>query len=163
MYRTLTVSYVNELVKSFAMLSKHPATCAYLMPFHKETNIPMHKEEVQVEKLWEYTYWILAGQHSIYAAKLFIRDGKGEAFEQRKCFYTRRKARIVVNAPEDASCKISSMANMEAQTILKNQPYIDILQHLRAQWIAFGRPKKPIQGLVKGHKDRQNWDVSYKL
>ena len=45
-YRTLTVSYVNELVKSFAMLSKHPATCAYLMPFHKETNIPMHKEEV---------------------------------------------------------------------------------------------------------------------
>ena len=86
----------------------------------------MHKEEVQVEKLLEYTYWILAGQHSIYAA------------------------------PEDASCKISLMANMEAQTILKNQPYIDILQHLRAQWIAFGRPKKPIQGLVKGHKGCQN-------
>lgn len=61
----------------FGASANRPRACAYLMPAknagNKKKGIPMKLSEVVEEKLSEYSYWIINGQHSIYAAR-FLRD-----------------------------------------------------------------------------------------
>ena len=63
---------VDECVMFFVASANRPGACAYLMLVKdagKEKGIPMKQSEVSEEKLTDYSYWILDGQHSIYAAK----------------------------------------------------------------------------------------------
>ena len=58
----------------FARSATRPASAAYLMPVNnyvKKGGIPMSLREVKKEKVMEYKYCIIDGQHSIYAAKIF--------------------------------------------------------------------------------------------
>ena len=64
---------VHECVLFFGARANRPGACAYLMPVKnagKKKGIPMKVSEVIEDKLTEYSYWIIDGQHSIYAAKL---------------------------------------------------------------------------------------------
>jgi len=81
-------------------------------------------------------------------------------FEARKPLYQRRISRFVVECPQEVCVKISYMENLENQSVLKKQPYFEILRHVIRQWMSFGSPIKAHQGMPKGSKERANWDVS---
>ena len=62
----------------FVASANRPGASAYLMPLKnagKKKGIPMKQSGVSEEKLTKQSYWILDGQHSIYAAK-FLRCQK---------------------------------------------------------------------------------------
>ena len=129
------------------------------MPYDPITNMPLKTDEVQGDKLASYNYWILSGQHSIIAARAFLRN-KSTKYVSRKEFYRYRTARIVVDAPKEVAVRISKMENIETQTAMKTQPYVEVLKHGRGQWLAYGCPTKPKPGVPMGHDSRIPWDVS---
>ena len=89
----------------------------------------MKLSEVIEDKLTEYSYWIINGQHLIYAAK-FLRyqemekDGRTKDLIQ---IYEKRKAQIVVDPEPHVVAAISAIANKEAQSLYVKQPYYDVL------------------------------------
>ena len=129
------------------------------MPYDPLTNFPLKTEEVHADKLDTYQYWIISGQHSIMAARIFLRN-KSQKYALRKMFYERRIARIVVDAPKEVAVRISKMENIETQTAMKTQPYVEVLKHGRGQWLAYSCPSKPKPGVPIGHDSRRLWDVS---
>ena len=157
--RPLSDDYVKYLVKQFAGHSRPNSNAADLMPYDPVTNLPLRSEEIDKDKIEHYHYWILSGQHSVMAARGFLRV-QNEKYAKRKVFYEKRIARIVVNAPKEIAVRISKMENIETQTIMKTQPYVEILKHARGQWLAYSMPKKPKPGVPVGHNSRKLWDVS---
>ena len=82
----------------------------------QEEGIPMKQSEVLEEKLIEYSYWILDGQHFIYATKFsrcqeMVKDGSSIELIQ---VYEKRKAQIVVDLEPRAMVAIFAIANKEA-------------------------------------------------
>ena len=66
---------VGERLQGYIEHKNRPASCAYLMPIKylgEKQGVPLTKEQVVEAKLHEYTYWIIDGQHSIYAAKVVM-------------------------------------------------------------------------------------------
>ena len=121
--------------------------------------LPMMLNEVKEEKIQEYKYWIIDGQHSIYAAKfLRFQEMKLESGSQKLIqVYEKRKARVVVNPMPQVVTAISAIANEEAKALYVKKPYSDILKHLRSQWIFNKSPSKPLHG------DNRGINVSCKL
>ena len=152
-------------MRGFASSRNRPAACAYLMPIKNENHgakqgIPLKKEEIVENKLQQYHYWIIDGQHSIYAAKA-IRDSNLETFSASlKEVYEFRSARIVVDAEPFITVAISKIANDEAQALYVKQNFSDILLHLRNQWIYAKRPTRPAPGIKQGSESRSEYDVS---
>ncbi len=157
--RPLSDAYVKYLLKVFAGHSRPVSIAADLMPYDPLTNMPLKTEEVHADKLDTYQYWIISGQHSIMAARIFLRN-KRRKYALRKVFYERRIARIVVDAPKEVVVRISRMENIETQTVMKTQPYVEVLKHGRGQWLAYSCPSKPKPGVPIGHDSRRLWDVS---
>ncbi len=129
------------------------------MPFDPITKMPLKTNEVQGDQLASYHYWILSGKHSIIAARAFLLN-KSTKYASRKEFYKCRIARIVVDAPKEVAVRISKMENIETQTSMKTQPYVEVLKHGRGQWLAYSCPSKPKPGVPAGHDSRRLWDVS---
>ena len=157
--RPLSDAYVKYLLKVFAGHSRPVSIAADLMPYDPLTNLPLKTEEVHADKLDTYQYWIISGQHSIMAARIFLRN-KSQKYALRKMFYERRIAKIVVDAPKEVAVRISKMENIETQTAMKTQPYVEVLKHGRGQWLAYSCPSKPKPGVPIGHDSRRLWDVS---
>ena len=157
--RPLSDMYVKYLLRQFAGHSRPVSNAADLMLYDPMTKIPLKENEVQGDKLATYHYWILSGQHSIIAARAFLRN-KSTKYISRKEFYKFRTARIVVDAPKEVAVRISRMENIETQTAMKTQPYLEVLKHGRGQWLAYSRPAKPKPGVPVGHESRKLWDVS---
>ena len=159
-YRTLCWDYVQKLTTSFVKNPMNPATSAYLMPFVEENGVkqPMHRDEVEVGKLQTYSYWIISGLHSIHAAKIYILSVTSQCMAT-KHLYTTRNARILVDCPAEMCIELSRMTNIESHNVMRNAPYLEQLQQLRDQWIAFGSPPKPQQGLPKSSPQRVPWEV----
>lgn len=163
--RIMDTKRAESVLFGFSESTTRPAACAYLMPVKNaksKEGIPMKVEEVEESKLQEYKYWILDGQHSIYAAKvlLFNQQSNEETFQRLIDVYKFRKARIVVNAPPFVATAISAIANDEAKALYVKQPYSQILRHLQSQWIFSGRPTRAAIGIAEGHVSRAGWDVS---
>ena len=159
---------VDECVLFFAASANRPGACAYLMPVKdagKKRGYAMKQNEVSEEKLTEYSYWNIDGQHSIYAAKFLrcqemVKHGNSTELIQ---VYEKRKAQIVVDPEPQVATVISAIANEEAQTLYVKQPYYDILQHLRSQWIFNNSPSWPTTGVTEGSSARIDWDVRFYL
>ena len=83
-----------------------------------------------------------------------VKDGNSIELIQ---VYEKRKAQIV--AEPQVATAISAMANEEAQSLYVKQPYYDILQHLRSQWIFNNSPSRPATGVTEGSSARIDWDV----
>ena len=118
----------------------------------------MKVSEVIEDKLTEYSYWIIDGQHSIYAAKLLRyqeieKDGRSQ---ELVAVYEKRKARIVV----DPEPEVATAIFVEAQSLYVKQPYSDILKHLRSQWVFNNSPSRPMPGVTEGSPSCKDWDVS---
>ncbi|MCO5556895.1 hypothetical protein L7F22_053629 [Adiantum nelumboides] len=129
-----------------------------LMPYDPIKKEPLKANEVHADKLATYHYWILFGQHSIIAARAFLRN-KSMKYASRREFYKYRTARIVVDAPKEVAVRISKMENIETQTTMKTQPYVEVLKHGRGQWLAYSCPKKPKAGVPRGHESQKDWDA----
>lgn len=157
--RPLSKAYVKFLLKQFAGHSRPVSNAADLMPYDPMTKMPLKADEVQGDKLTTYHYWILSGQHSIIAARSFLRN-RSTKYASRKEFYKYRTARIVVDAPKEITVRISKMENIETQTAMRTQPYVEVLKHGRGQWLAYSCPSKPKPGVPVGHESRKLWDVS---
>ena len=93
------------------------------------------------------------------AARSFLLN-RSTKYASRKEFYKYRVARIVVDAPKEVAVRISKMENIETQTSMKTQPYVEVLKHGRGQWIAYSCLSKPKAGVLVGHESRRLWDVS---
>lgn len=160
-YRTLSWEYVEKLTGLFLKNPMSPATVAYLMPFIEENDKkrPMHSNEVEIHKLETYDYWIISGLHSIHAAKMYIQSSTPRCLATKHLYRT-RNSRILVDCPADMCIELSRMTNMESHNVMKNAPYLEQLQQLRDQWIAFGSPVKPPQGLPKKSPQRVPWEVT---
>ena len=124
--RPLSYLYVIYLLDQFAKHSRPVSMAADLMPYDPITKTPLKTNEVQEDKLATYHYWILSGQHSIMAARSFMRN-RSTKYIARKEFYKYRTARIVVDAPREVAVPISRMENIETQTAMKTQPYVEVL------------------------------------
>ena len=166
--RTIDTKHAEGVLFGFSRSTTKPAACAYLMPIHNaktKEGTPLAIEEVEESKLKDYQYWILDGQHSIYAAKVLLHNQQNnkEIFQRLIDVYKFKKARIVVNAPPFVATAISAIANEEAKALYVRQPYSQILKHLRSQWIFSGRPSRAATGVAEGHPSRSAWDVSYFL
>lgn len=111
-----------------------------------------------MDKLHSYSYWIISGLHSIHAAKIYILSSTHRCLAT-KHLYATRNARILVDCPAEMCIELSRMTNMESHNVMKNGPYLEQLQQVRDQWIAFGSPPKPQQGLPKGSPQRVPWEV----
>ena len=157
--RALSEVYVKYLLRQFAGHSRPVSNAADLMPYDPITKIPLKTDEVHGDKLTSYSYWILSGQHSIIAARAFLQN-KSTKYVSRKEFYRYRTARIVVDAPKEVAVRISKMENIETQTAMKTQPYVEVLKNGRGQWLAYGCPNKPKPGVPLGHDSRILRDVS---
>ena len=118
----------------------------------------MHSNEVDIHKLKTYDYWIISGLHSIHAAKMYIQSSTPRCLATKHLYRT-RNSRILVDCPADMCIELSRMTNMESHNVMKNAPYLEQLQQLRDQWIAFGSPIKPPQGLPKKSPQRVPWEV----
>ncbi|MCO5614410.1 hypothetical protein L7F22_068691 [Adiantum nelumboides] len=123
-YRPLSGVYVKFLLRQFAKHSRPVSNAADLMPYDPIKKEPLKANEVHADKLATYHYWILSGQHSIIAAKAFLRN-KSTKYASRREFYKYRTARIVVDAPKEVAVRISKMENIETQTTMKTQPYVE--------------------------------------
>ena len=166
--RIMDIKHAEGVLFGFSRSTTKPAACAYLMPIQNaktKGGTPLAVEEIEESKIKDYHYWILDGQHSIYAAKFLLHNQQNnkEIFERLIDVYKFRKARIVVNAPPLVATAISTIANEEAKALYVKQPYSQILKHLRSQWIFSGRPPRPGTGIVEGNSARAGWDVSYFL
>lgn len=156
---------IDECMLFFAASANRPGACAYLMPVKnagKKKGVPMKLGEIEEEKLTTYSYWIIDGQHSIYAAKLLRHQEMEEGGQSQGLVevYEKRKARIVVDPEPQVATAISAIANEEAQSLYVKQPYNDILEHLRSQWVFNNSPSKPTTGVIEGSPARKDWDVS---
>ena len=78
-------------------------------------------------------------------------------------FYKKRLGRIVVDVPKEVAMRISRMENIETQTAMKTQPYVEILKHAHRQWLAYSKPMKPKAGVPIVHESIKLWDVSFQL
>ena len=157
--RPLSDVYVKYPLRQFAKHSRPASNAADLMPYDPITKLPLKTSEVEGDKLGSYHYWILSGQHFIIAARAFLLN-KSTKYASRKEFYKCRIARIVVDAPKEVAIHISKMENIETQTSMKTQPYVEVLKHGRAQWLAYSCPPKPKLGVPVGHESQRLWDVS---
>ena len=157
--RPLSSVYVKFLLQQFAKHSRPVSNAADLMPYDPITKEPLKTDEVHGDKLATYHYWIISGQHSIIAARAFLRN-KSTQYASRREFYKYRTARIVVDAPKEIVVRISKMENIETQTSMKTQPYVEVLKHGHGQWLAYSCPSKPKPGVPIGHKSQRLWDVS---
>ena len=101
------------------------------------------KDEVKVEDIQNYDYWIIDGQHSISCAKILVTNDLDDDLVHLKDVYRYRKARIIIDAPPQVTVAISRMANIEAQALFTKQPYSDILKHLRVQYKYYEKPSRP--------------------
>ncbi len=137
--RPLSELYVKHLLRQFAKHSMPVSNAADLMPYDPITKEPLKANDVHGDKLATYHYWILSGQHSIIAARSFLRN-RSTKYAERKEFYKHRIARIVVDAPKEVAMRISKMENIETQTTMKTQPYVEVLKHGRGQWLAYSCP-----------------------
>lgn len=163
--RIMDKKHAESMLFGFSRSTTKPAACAYLMPVRNaksKQGTPLALEEIEESKVQEYHYWILDGQHSIYAAKVLLHNQQKnkEIFQRLIDVYKFRKARIVVNAPPFIATAISAIANDEAKALYVKQPYSQILRHLRSQWIFSGRPPRAATGVAEGHVSRAGWDVS---
>ncbi|MCO5546609.1 hypothetical protein L7F22_000039 [Adiantum nelumboides] len=122
--RPLLGVYVKFLLRQFAKHSRPVSNAADLMPYDPIKKEPLKANEVHADKLATYHYWILSGQHSIIAARAFLRN-KSVKYASRREFYKYRTARIVVDAPKEVAVRISKMENIETQTTMKTQPYVE--------------------------------------
>ncbi|MCO5610290.1 hypothetical protein L7F22_064526 [Adiantum nelumboides] len=156
--RPLLGVYVKFLLRQFAKHSRPVSNAADLMPYDSIKKEPLKANEVHADKVATYHYWILSGQHSIIEARAFLRN-KSMKYASRKEFYKYRTARIVVDAPKEAAVQISKMENIETQTTMKTQPYVEVLKHGRGQWLAYSCPKKPKASVPRGHESRKDWDA----
>ncbi|MCO5588735.1 hypothetical protein L7F22_042694 [Adiantum nelumboides] len=125
--RPLSGVYVKFLLRQFAKHSRPVSNAADLMPYDPIKKEPLKANEVHADKLATYHYWILSGQHSIIAARAFLRN-KSMKYASRREFYKYRTARIVVDAPKEVAVRISKMENIETQTTMKTQPYVEELK-----------------------------------
>ena len=66
-----------------------------------------------------------------------------------------------MDAPKEVAVRISKMENIETQTSMKTQPYVEVLKHGRGQWIAYSCPSKPKARVSVGHESRKLWDVTF--
>ena len=162
--RQIEPKRVDEWVLFFPASANRPRACAYLMPVKnagKKKGTPMKLSEVKEEKLTEYSYWIIDGQHSIYAAK-FLRyqemekDGRAKDFIQ---VYEKRKAQIVVDTEPHVATAIFAIVNEEAQSLYIKQPYYDVLQHLISPWIFNNSPSRQASRVTKGSPSCKDLDV----
>ena len=128
----------------------------------KKKSVPMKLGEIAEEKLTTYSYWIIDGQHSIYAAKFLRYQEMEEGGQSQELVevYEERKAWIVVDPEPQVAIAICAIANEEAQSLYVKQPYNDILKHLRSQWVFNNSPSKPTTGVIEGSPSRKDWDVS---
>ncbi|MCO5591555.1 hypothetical protein L7F22_045542 [Adiantum nelumboides] len=145
--RPLSGVYVKFLLRQFAKHSRPIFNATDLMPYDPIKKEPLKANEVHVDKLATYHYWILSGQHFIIATRAFLRN-KSMKYASRREFYKYRTARIVVDAPKEVAVQISKMENIETQTTMKTQPYVGLLKHGRGQWLAYSCPKKPKADLI---------------
>ena len=161
--RVFEINTMKVRMKGFAASRNRPASCAYLMPVKNhgaKRGERMKSEEIIENQLHHYHYWIIDGQHSIYAAKV-IRDSDLEtASASLKEIYKFRSARIIVDAEPRITVPISKIANDEARALYVKQDLSDILTHLRHQWIYTGRPPRPSPGVKQGSDARSQYDVS---
>ena len=157
-------SCVDACMLFFGASANRPSTCAYLMPIKEaciRKGIPMKLSEVKEERLTNYSYWIIDGQHSIYASKIlrYQEIEKDSCSEELVAMYEKRKTQIVVDLEPQVITAIFAIANEEAQALYVKQPYSDILKHLRSQWIFNKSPSKPAHGVIEGSTSRTSWDV----
>ncbi|MCO5611338.1 hypothetical protein L7F22_065591 [Adiantum nelumboides] len=161
--RSMSEDKLEIILGWFTSTANNPTSCAYLMPIdwvQEHKAIPKKKDQVKVEDIQNYDYWIVDGQHSISCAKMLVTtDDLDEGLVHLKDVYRYRKARIIVDAPTQVTVAISRIANIEAQALLTKQPYNDILKHLRAQYIHYGKPSRPGLGIAKRHASRVSWDL----
>ncbi|MCO5561005.1 hypothetical protein L7F22_014626 [Adiantum nelumboides] len=160
--RSMSEDKLEIILGWFTSKANNPASCAYLMPIdwvQEHKAIPKKKDQVKVEDIQNYDYWIIDGQHLISCAKMLVTTNDlDEGLVHLKDVYRYQKARIIVDAPTQVTVAISRIANIEAQALLTKQPYNDILKHLRAQYIHYGKPSRPGVGIAKGHASRVSWD-----
>ncbi|MCO5603473.1 hypothetical protein L7F22_057623 [Adiantum nelumboides] len=122
--RPLSGVYVKFLLRQFAKHSRPVSNAADLMSYDPIKKEPLKANEVHADNLATYHYWILSGQHSIIAARAFLRN-KSMKYASRREFYKYRTARIVVDAPKEVAVQISKMENIGTQTTMKTQPYVE--------------------------------------
>ncbi|MCO5584734.1 hypothetical protein L7F22_038666 [Adiantum nelumboides] len=122
--RPLSGVYVKFLLRKFAKHSRPVSNAADLMPYDPIKKEPLKANEVHGDKLATYHYWILFNQHSIIAARAFLRN-KSMKYASRREFYKYKTARIVVDAPKEVAVRISKMENIETLTTMKTQPYVE--------------------------------------
>ncbi|MCO5596626.1 hypothetical protein L7F22_050693 [Adiantum nelumboides] len=148
--RPLSGVYVKFLLRQFAKHSRPVSNAADLMPYDPIKKEPLKANEVHADKLATYHYWILSGQHSIIAARAFLRN-KSMKYASRREFYKYRTARIVVDAPKEAFVIVanitfnhSSFANREAHMVMYPEDiyeqWITILENHQA---SFARGRQP--------------------
>ena len=99
---TLNHIQLRERLQGYIDHKNRLASCAYLMPIKylgEKQGIPLTKEQVIKAKLHEYFYWIIDGQHSIYATKVVMCNRLPHEKMDLKDIYCYQKSCIVVNAP----------------------------------------------------------------
>ena len=69
--RPLSPKTVSQLVVDFGGMPKPCSFAADLMPYDPRTNKCIRLADFKREKVFSYRYWILGGQHSIMAARVF--------------------------------------------------------------------------------------------
>ena len=120
--RQLKSKQVKTCMMFFAASANRPLACAYLMPInngHVRKGTPMKVAEVKEDKLIEYKYWIIDGQHSIYAAKMlrYQEEKNPRDLKDLRRVYKESKARNIVDAPPQVSTAIFAIANEEAKAL----------------------------------------------
>ncbi|MCO5550217.1 hypothetical protein L7F22_003699 [Adiantum nelumboides] len=72
--RPLSGVYVKFLLRQFAKHSRLVSNAVDLMPYDPINKETLKANQVHTDKLATYHYWILSGQHSIIAARAFLRN-----------------------------------------------------------------------------------------
>ena len=88
------------------------------------------------------------------------RNGRRWTLPRAVEVYEKRKAQIVVDPEPQFARAISAIANEKSQSLYVKQPYNDILQHLRSQWVFNNSPSKPTIEVIEGSPSRKDWDVN---
>ncbi|MCO5585723.1 hypothetical protein L7F22_039659 [Adiantum nelumboides] len=101
--RSMSEDKLEIILGWFTSKANNPASCAYLMPIdwvQEHKAIPKKKDQVKVEDIQNYDYWIIDGQHSISCAKMLVTTNDlDEGLVHLNDVYRYQKARIIVDAP----------------------------------------------------------------
>ncbi|MCO5573710.1 hypothetical protein L7F22_027484 [Adiantum nelumboides] len=119
MCRSMSEDKLEIILGWFTSKANNPASCAYLMPIdwvQEHKAIPKKKDQVKVEDIQNYDYWIIDGQHSISCAKMLVTTNDlDEGLVHLKDAYRYQKARIIVDAPTqlDDAVDVQNITNSD--------------------------------------------------